>query len=236
MGVSKLARGFVEKLLQVDARVRLTAEQALGHPWIGTRHEIRGHRIISCMLQGSSILGVSVNGEELFRIAKPTSMQAGVLHKKVARELSAQTYDLEFYEQERLLGQLDVIQDFNLIIVRQSMRETDADVPVDLVRDLCRFREESKLRRACMLAMAWSLTNEERAKLRDAFMKMDKNSQGTITLAEFKQAIETHFHLDDEEVEKCFQAVDAANNGEIQYSEFLAAMVSSRINIHDDLL
>merc|ERR1711939_882069 len=42
--------------------------------------------------------------------------------------------------------------------------------------------------------------------------------------------------LDEEQVDKCFVALDAANNNEIQYSEFLSAMVSSRIALHDDLL
>ncbi|CAK0800295.1 unnamed protein product, partial [Prorocentrum cordatum] len=43
------------------------------------------------------------------------------------------------------------------------------------------------------------------------------------------------FHIDDEHVAAAFASLDT-NHEEIHYSEFLAAMVSSRIQVHDDLL
>jgi len=153
--VSASARDFVTKLMAVDPKVRLTAEQALQHPWIANR----------------------------------------------------------------------------------SAMTTDSAAPnKDVVNSMISFAQESKFRRACMLAMAWSLSNEERTKLRDAFMTMDKNKHGTITIAEFKQVIEQHYHLEDEQIKEVFTALDAAGNNEIQYSEFLAAMVSSRVNLYDDFL
>merc|ERR1719181_1129270 len=84
--------------------------------------------------------------------------------------------------------------------------------------------------------MAWSLSNEERAKLRSAFLEMDKDQSGTIKLWEFKKCIEDNFNLSDTEVTDIFNAVDNAHNGEIQYTEFLAAMVSSRVHLYDDFL
>jgi calcium-dependent protein kinase len=106
----------------------------------------------------------------------------------------------------------------------------------DVVSSMYEFAQISKFRRNCMLAMAWSLSNEERAKVRQAFMDMDKNKHGTITLQEFKAVITEHFHVSNEEIEASFAALDAAHNDEIQYSEFLAAMVSSRLDLHDDLV
>merc|ERR1719327_1602704 len=84
--------------------------------------------------------------------------------------------------------------------------------------------------------MAWSLTNEERTELRDAFLAMDKTKSGTITLVEFKAVIEERFELTDAQVQGIFSTVDMSNTHEIQYSEFLAAMVASRVAMHDDLL
>lgn len=114
--------------------------------------------------------------------------------------------------------------------------EAAAPVDGDVISSLYHFAQESKFRRSCMLAMAWSLGNEERAKIRSQFEAMDRNHEGTITLAEFKQVVQENFHMEDTEVKRCFEALDAAHNNEIQYSEFLAAMVSSRIGLHDDHL
>jgi calcium-dependent protein kinase len=156
--VSEEANEFVRNLLSVDANKRMSAEEALEHPWI----------------------------EKANTWMSTTSMAT---------------------------------QDESLLDGRAS-----------IVSDMMTFARESKFKRACMLAMAWSLPNEEQAKLRSAFMAMDKNNQGTITLAEFKSAVREHFHLNDEKVVEVFSALDSANNSEIQFTEFLAAMVSSRMH------
>merc|ERR1712032_807076 len=98
------------------------------------------------------------------------------------------------------------------------------------------FASASQFRRAAMHMMAWSLTNEERAQVRRSFIDMDVTRTGTITASEFKQVLEERFHISDDEASEAFRALDANNQNEIHYSEFLAAMVSSRIKIHDDLL
>mmetsp|Transcript_117150 Transcript_117150/g.233434 ORF Transcript_117150/g.233434 Transcript_117150/m.233434 type:complete len:528 (-) Transcript_117150:144-1727(-) len=101
---------------------------------------------------------------------------------------------------------------------------------------LMNFAKESQFRRAAMHMMAWSLTNEERAQVRQAFIDIDKGRSGAITLQEFKDVLESKFHMNHEEAQQAFLALDANQQNEIHYSEFLAAMVSSRIQMHDDLL
>jgi len=87
-----------------------------------------------------------------------------------------------------------------------------------------------------MEMMAWSLSNEERAKVREYFITMDQNKQGTITLYELKQILVERFQVSDDETHRIFEALDSNNDEEIHYSDFLAAMVSTRITMHDDLL
>merc|ERR1712019_99783 len=65
---------------------------------------------------------------------------------------------------------------------------------------------------------------------------MDANKQGTITLAELKAVLEGKFHVSDDEARSIFDTLDTNNDEEIHYSDFLAAMVSTRIKLHDDLL
>lgn len=151
--VSKEGISFVQKLLVVDPVERLTASQALQHPWLAKRSD-----------------------------------------------------------------------------------SVATDVDPSIMCSLRAFAQESKFRRACMHAMAWSLSNEERASVRRAFIALDNDKGGTISLAEFKQVMQDQFHVEDSKVQEAFDAIDADHNGEILYSEFLAAMVSSRISMHDTLL
>jgi len=101
---------------------------------------------------------------------------------------------------------------------------------------LIEFAQGSQFRRAAMQMMAWSLTNEERAEVREAFIEIDKDRSGAISIVEFKQVLEEKFHIDHEAAQQAFQALDSNHDDEIHYSDFLAAMVSSRIKMHDDLL
>jgi len=109
-------------------------------------------------------------------------------------------------------------------------------VDQDILQAMVNFGQASAFRRAAMGVMAWSLTNEERKMVRDAFLELDTSRSGTLTLAEFRNALVERFQIDDETVMAAFKALDSSHTDEIHYSEFLAAMVSSRIAIHDDLL
>jgi len=151
--VSPDAQEFTKKLLKVDPEVRLTAQLALEHPWVTSRH-------------------------------------------------------------------------------------TKANIEIDegVVSALRKFGSASKFRRCCMEMMAWSLSNDERAKVREYFIAMDASKQGTITLAELKEVLENKFHIPDDETRHIFEAMDSNHDEEIHYSDFLAAMVSNRIALHDDLL
>jgi len=113
------------------------------------------------------------------------------------------------------------------------MDDKEASGVVDALRN---FGQASKFRRACMSMMAWSLSNDERAKVRQYFIEMDKTQQGTITLAELRSIMVEKFHISDEETKAIFEALDSNHDDEIHYSDFLAAMSSSRIQLHDDLI
>jgi len=110
------------------------------------------------------------------------------------------------------------------------------EVNQDICDALRQFGHASKFKRVCMEMMAWSLSNEERAKVRNYFIAMDTSQNGTITLAELKEILINKFHITDAETAQIFNAMDSNHDEEIHYSDFLAAMVSTRIAVHDDLL
>jgi len=152
--VSKNGQDFVRKLLVVDQTKRLTAQQALEHPWIKERDQL----------------------------------------------------------------------------------DSADNVDEETAKALLNFAQASQFRRAAMQMMAWSLTNDERAQVRQAFVDIDTDRTGAISIQEFKAVLEDRFHFDHEEAQRAFEALDANHQEEIHYSDFLAAMAGSRIKLHDDLL
>jgi len=101
---------------------------------------------------------------------------------------------------------------------------------------LSNFAHISQFRRVCMSVMAWSLTNEERAKVRKAFVDLDLAHEGAIQVADLRSVLKQNFNFDEKEISCIIDALDQNSDQKIYYSEFLAAMVSTRIFIHDAML
>lgn len=115
-------------------------------------------------------------------------------------------------------------------------RQSQINIDNGIREALRQFGQASRFRRCCMEMMAWSLSNEERAKVRDYFIAMDANKHGTISLAELRSVMMDKFDIHDEEVLSIFRSMDTNNDEQIHYSDFLAAMLNHRIVLHDDLL
>jgi calcium-dependent protein kinase len=113
---------------------------------------------------------------------------------------------------------------------------TESAIDANIVDGLRQFGQAAAFRRAALHMMAWSLSNEERKQVRDAFIEMDTDHSGAISLVEFKRVLHDHFHVDESEAESAFHALDMNHTEEIHYSEFLAAMVATRIRVHEPLL
>jgi calcium-dependent protein kinase len=150
-GVSEEGVDFVKSLLTVDPLQRMTAHQALNHPWISRRHA-------------------------------------------------------------------------------QGIHQVD-DTTVEALRN---FSHCPLLRRCCMQVVAWSLSEQECAPVEDIFLEMDAKHEGRITLGELRQELPAQ--VDDSEVREIFHALVSDHDQEIHYSDFLAAMLDTRIKITDDLL
>jgi len=105
---------------------------------------------------------------------------------------------------------------------------------IDTVGDaMSRFAQWPALRRACMSAAAWCLASEDDAKVRNAFLEIDRNHDGKISIAELKQYLEGKGQL----VDKVFEAIDVNHTQQIDYSEFVAAMFSSpMLVLHEKLV
>lgn len=111
------------------------------------------------------------------------------------------------------------------------------NVDSDTIGALCEFHQASRFRRACMSMMAWSLTQQERAAVRDAFIELDVKRQGTIKLSELQQVLRPKLDNKGEgQLNELFSSLSSAHAEEIHYSDFLAAMMTRRILMHDEHL
>jgi len=84
--------------------------------------------------------------------------------------------------------------------------------------------------------MAWSLSAEDRAQLRNEFLSFDKENKGTITHLQMKEILEKNYHIDSMEAEAVFSMMDTDHDDVIAYSEFLAAALQGRLKVHEDIL
>jgi len=118
---------------------------------------------------------------------------------------------------------------------RDAMGDNESlNIDESTIDALCQFQQASRFRRACMSLMAWSLTRDERAAVRDAFIELDVKRQGTIKLCELQQVLRDKFGSNDSQIKPLLVSLSSAQTEEIHYSEFLAAMVSTRITMHDE--
>lgn len=84
--------------------------------------------------------------------------------------------------------------------------------------------------------MAWSLTNKHHAQVRDHFLALDKNHDGAISLDELREAMGKNGCESEGEVCQVFDMLRSGHEVEIHYSDFLAAMVCSHLELDEGIL
>lgn len=119
------------------------------------------------------------------------------------------------------------------IAKRGTLKAKELDIAT--VQDMQKFSQAADCRKVCMQAMAWSLTAADRKKMRQKFLDIDVDRNGTVSMAELKQAMEelgTSF----DGIEDVFKSMDANGDDSVSYNEFLTAMAHTRVHMHADLI
>jgi len=97
----------------------------------------------------------------------------------------------------------------------------------NLVTNLRKFRDNSKLKRSALMAVSFNLTSIELKQLAKQFSEMDANSDGIITMAEFTAQM-GKLGMNTVEIQEAFIAIDQDQTGVIKYSEFIAAAIDEK--------
>eukprot|EP00931_Biecheleriopsis_adriatica_P009962 TRINITY_DN111056_c0_g1_i1.p1 TRINITY_DN111056_c0_g1~~TRINITY_DN111056_c0_g1_i1.p1 ORF type:complete len:597 (-),score=131.88 TRINITY_DN111056_c0_g1_i1:1-1791(-) len=108
------------------------------------------------------------------------------------------------------------------------------EIGVDVLRSLRTFAQGSHLRRAALTVLAYSLTSRELQGLEQTFLDFDKSGRGTITLEQLRDVMQKRLEVSSSEVQRIFQRFDFAEDDEMHYTPFVAALLATRVALRED--
>jgi calcium-dependent protein kinase len=97
------------------------------------------------------------------------------------------------------------------------------------------YTNSNKLKKAVLTFIASRLKEDDIKELKDIFMVLDKNKDGTLTLDEIKEGIEK-LKKSSINVEEIFKSIDTDSSGVINYTEFLAATIDKKVYMKEERL
>ncbi|KAF5836831.1 kinase-like domain-containing protein [Dunaliella salina] len=97
-----------------------------------------------------------------------------------------------------------------------------------MVKRLRAFAGMSKMKRLALVVLARTLTDNDVKRLRELFAAMDTNNDGRIDSQDLHNALEkVGAAIDESEMQDLFHASDIDGTGQIDYEQFIAAMLDS---------
>eukprot|EP00929_Paragymnodinium_shiwhaense_P014606 TRINITY_DN122532_c0_g1_i1.p1 TRINITY_DN122532_c0_g1~~TRINITY_DN122532_c0_g1_i1.p1 ORF type:complete len:670 (+),score=126.34 TRINITY_DN122532_c0_g1_i1:80-2089(+) len=105
--------------------------------------------------------------------------------------------------------------------------------PAEVLDDIRKYSQSSRLRRAALAMLAHHLTSVDLDSIKHTFLSWDTDRSGTITRENWRDAMGADLDLGEDELEFLFDQMDYSQDGEIEYCEFLAAIMLSRISLSE---
>jgi len=121
----------------------------------------------------------------------------------------------------------------------QQQEDSARKAPAFVAEAFMGFSMASRFQQACMEMMAWSLSQKERRQLRQHFLALDRSQCGVIRRKDLRQYLHEEISPDAGNVESLVAGLDHLDidgDGELHYSDFLAVMMSARLEQHEDIL
>lgn len=115
-----------------------------------------------------------------------------------------------------------------------KMGDADGDIEKNVMDALSKFVNYGKLKKTALMVIANRKSHDELKDLRKAFVALDVDHSGSITVEELKQLFIKHSIEDEAVVGEIFKAADVDSSGELQYMEFLAATIEARCLVDRD--
>jgi len=122
--------------------------------------------------------------------------------------------------------------------INQAMQystEDQANITSVVASNLRGFSVMNKLKKASMNVIATQLSDTALKELKDLFMAMDENNDGTLSVSELKEGLQRSGVAVPQDMEQMMDNLDTDGSGVIDYSEFMAATMDKRKYIQEDV-
>jgi len=120
-------------------------------------------------------------------------------------------------------------------IVKQAPNADNVQLQDQFVKKLRGFRAENKLKKVALFAMAQNINPNQIKEMKAIFTKLDKDGDGQLTFEEIAEGLKEADLPINDDMKELLQAIDSDNSGKIDYSEFIAATLSKKQVIQEDL-
>lgn len=104
------------------------------------------------------------------------------------------------------------------------------------VDGLAAYGRMNKVKKAVLTVIATQMPENQIQTLKAMFFGMDKNSDGTLTLAEIEKALLQAGVELPEDIHKLLSQVDTDGSGVVDYTEFLAATLDKKVYAQEDIV
>lgn len=121
--------------------------------------------------------------------------------------------------------------------IQNIQHNQDSNIANEAFINMRKFIISANLKKATLIYLASKLPEGDLDELRRLFIAVDNNGDGKITIDEFGEALQKYgLNFSNEEVKELMAKVDTNNNGFIDYTEFLAGCMKSKIYLKEDYL
>lgn len=218
--ISTEAKTLIRKMLVMDQRSRLSAEQALQDPWISL-HSAQGPLTNAVTLASLEHLKHFRADEKLKQAAL-----SFITSQLLTQEQTAQIRDV-FRSLDRN-GDGRLSKDELLLAYRQHNTEEQTQEIVENVMRKVDVDKNGFIDYSEFLAASINVqTLTSKANLEQAFRLFDKDGSGKITIQEVKEILGGDQQVSDSAWQQIMKEVDANSDGEIDLKEFISMMLQS---------
>jgi len=120
-------------------------------------------------------------------------------------------------------------------ISKAMSSEDQAGITNGIVTNLKSFSVMNKLKKASLNVIATQLTDGAIRELKEMFMAMDENNDGTLSVSELKEGLVKAGVAIPPDLQQMMDNIDTDGSGVIDYSEFMAATMDKRRYIQEDV-
>jgi len=161
----------------------------------------------------------------------PTQEDDGIVFSKEAEDLITKMLTLD--EAKRISAKDAVNHPWIQKTAGRPVRQRD--MSAKLISNFKNFHSAQRFKKLALTCIATQLNEKEIKNLKDTFLTLDKNGDGTLTLEEIKSGCQKQKISLPDNFEEIFTSIDTDSSGCMDYTEFIAATMETSFQHREDL-